>query len=75
MKKLLYISLAVIVMLLPSCTEKIMDEINFNPNNPTDVSSRLTLTDNMIELGITGVGGSSMPLFILNIQSVLMLSI
>lgn len=60
MKKLLYISLAVIVMLLPSCTEKIMDEINFNPNNPTDVSSRLTLTDNMIELGITGVGGSMM---------------
>lgn len=60
MKKLLYIFLAVIVMLLPSCTEKIMDEINFNPNNPTDVSSRLTLSDNMIELGVTGVGGSMM---------------
>jgi len=37
-----------------------MDEINFNPNNPTDVSSRLTLTDNMLELGVTGVGGSMM---------------
>ena len=37
-----------------------MDEINFNPNNPTDVSSRLTLTNNMIELGVTGVGGSLM---------------
>jgi len=37
-----------------------MDEINFNPNNPTDVSSRLTLSDNMIELGVTGVGGSMM---------------
>lgn len=49
-----------IVMLLPSCTEKIMDDINFNPNNPTDVSSRLTLTNNMIELGVTGVGGSMM---------------
>ncbi len=60
MKKLLYIFLAVIVMLLPSCTEEIMDEINFNPNNPTDVSSRLTLSDNMIELGVTGVGGSMM---------------
>jgi len=40
MKKLLYIFLAVIVMLLQSCTEEKMDEINFNPNNPTDVSSR-----------------------------------
>jgi len=60
MKKLLYIFLAVIVMLLPSCTEEIMDEINFNPNNPRDVSSRLTLSDNMIELGVTGVGGSMM---------------
>jgi hypothetical protein len=60
MKKLLYISLAVIVMLLQSCTEEKMDEINFNPNNPTDVSSRLTLTNNMIELGVTGVGGSMM---------------
>jgi len=60
MKKLLYIFLAVIVIILPSCSEEIMDEINFNPNNPTDVSSRLTLTDNMIELGATGVGGSMM---------------
>ena len=60
MKKLLYIFLAVIVMILQSCTEEKMDEINFNPNNPTDVSSRLTLTENMIELGVTGVGGSMM---------------
>lgn len=60
MKKLLYIFLAVIVMLLQSCTEEKMNEINFNPNNPTDVSSRLTLTNNMIELGVTGVGGSMM---------------
>jgi len=60
MKKLLYIILAVVVILLPSCSEEIMDEINFNPNNPTDVSSRLTLTDNMLELGVTGVGGSMM---------------
>lgn len=60
MKKILYMFLAVIVILLPSCSEKIMDEINFNPDNPTDVSSSLTLTDNMIELGVTGVGGSMM---------------
>ncbi|HPF50444.1 MAG TPA: SusD/RagB family nutrient-binding outer membrane lipoprotein [Draconibacterium sp.] len=60
MKKILYILLAVIVMFLPSCTEEIMDEVNFNPNNPTDVSSNLTLTDNMLELGVTGVGGSMM---------------
>lgn len=60
MKKILYMFLAMIVILLPSCTEEIMDEINFNPDNPTDVSSSLTLTDNMIELGVTGVGGSMM---------------
>jgi len=52
--------LAVIVIFLPSCSEEIMDEVNFNPNNPTDVSSSLTLTDNMIELAVTGVGGSMM---------------
>lgn len=60
MKKILYMFLAMIVILLPSCTEEIMDEINFNPDNPSDVSSSLTLTDNMIELGVTGVGGSMM---------------
>jgi hypothetical protein len=60
MKKLLYIFLALVVIALQSCTQKIMDEINFNPDNPTDVSSRLTLSDNMIELGVTGVGGSMM---------------
>jgi hypothetical protein len=60
MKKLLYIFLAVVVILLQSCTQEIMDEVNFNPDNPTDVSSRLTLSDNMIELGVTGVGGSMM---------------
>ncbi len=60
MKKILYILLAVTVMLLPSCSEEVMDEVNFNPNNPTDVSSSLTLADNMIELAVTGVGGSMM---------------
>ena len=51
---------AVVVILLPSCSKEKMDEINFNPNNPTDVSSSLTLTDNMTELAVTGVGGSMM---------------
>jgi hypothetical protein len=37
-----------------------MDEINFNPDNPTDVSSSLTLVDNITELAVTGVGGSMM---------------
>lgn len=52
--------LAMIVILLPSCSDEIMDEINFNPDNPSDVSSSLTLTDNMTELAVTGVGGSMM---------------
>lgn len=60
MKKILYMFLAVIVIFLPSCSEEIMDEVNFNPDNPSDVSSSLTLTDNMIELAVTGVGGSMM---------------
>lgn len=60
MKKILYIFLAAIVIILPSCSEEIMDEINFNPDNPTDVSSSLTLADNMTELAVTGVGGSMM---------------
>ncbi len=60
MKKILYMFLAMIVILLPSCSDEIMDEINFNPDNPTDVSSSLTLADNMTELAVTGVGGSMM---------------
>ena len=72
MKKLLYIFLAVVVIILQSCTQEIMDEINFNPDNPTDVSSRLTLSDNMIELGVTGC---STPQFMLNTPSGIMLSI
>lgn len=33
--------------ILASCTEDIMDEINKNPNNPTEVPSRLIITDAM----------------------------
>ncbi len=60
MKKILYMFLAVIVILFTSCSDEIMDEINFNPDNPTDVSSSLTLADNITELAVTGVGGSMM---------------
>lgn len=45
MKNFKYIFLLLIGGLFFSCTDEIMDEINKNPNNPTDVPSRLVITD------------------------------
>lgn len=46
MKKILKkLALPIIVLALTGCTEDILDEINFNKNNPADVASRLMLPD------------------------------
>lgn len=45
MKKIKYITLLIIGGLFFSCSDEVMDEINKNPNNPTDVPSRLVITD------------------------------
>jgi hypothetical protein len=48
MKKVIYIFFAGILTLnLWSCSEKIMDDINRDVNNPTDMESRLIVTDCM----------------------------
>ena len=36
------------LFLFQSCSEDIMDDINSNPNEPTDVPSRLIITDVMV---------------------------
>jgi len=41
------IMIALCAVMVYSCSEDIMDGINKNVNNPTDVSSRLTITDAM----------------------------
>jgi hypothetical protein len=48
MRKVIYIFFAVILIFnLWSCSEKIMDDINTDVNNPTDMGSRLIITDCM----------------------------
>ena len=48
MKKVIYILSATIISLsLWSCSEKIMDDINRNVNDPTDMVTRLIITDAM----------------------------
>jgi len=39
-----------------ACSEKIMQEINFNPNNPEDVASRLIITDLINRTAFTVTG-------------------
>ncbi len=45
MKNIIYILLGFVVLVLASCSEDKMDEINANPNNPTEVNSNLIITD------------------------------
>ncbi len=58
MNKILYILLISIVFLsVPSCSEDKMDEINENLNNPTDVESKLIITDAMVNTAFSVVSG------------------
>lgn len=57
MKKYVYLlSAAVLIFTLWSCSEKEMDKINFNVNDPTDMASRLIITDAMTNTSFSVVG-------------------
>jgi len=57
MRKILNISLAMIIALVVwSCSENTMDDINKNINSPTDVSSNLIITDAMTSSAFTVTG-------------------
>ncbi|MDI3318429.1 SusD/RagB family nutrient-binding outer membrane lipoprotein [Pinibacter soli] len=51
-----FVAIAACSTLLASCSKKVMDKINENPNNPQDVSSKFILTDVMTStaFNITG---------------------
>src|SRR5690554_2357585 len=57
MRKTLNISIVGLIMLvLWSCSKDVMDDINKNVNDPTDVSSKLIITDAMITSGFSIIG-------------------
>jgi hypothetical protein len=48
MRKVIFIiSVSILSLAMWSCSESIMDEINKNVNDPTDMVSRLIITDAM----------------------------
>ncbi|WP_270088631.1 SusD/RagB family nutrient-binding outer membrane lipoprotein [Sphingobacterium sp. SYP-B4668] len=55
--KLLALGLIATPIALSSCSEDRMDEINKNPNNPTDVEAKFILADVITETAVRGVGG------------------
>ena len=58
MRKVLYIlSTAVLVLSLWSCSESIMDEINKNVNDPSDMTANLIITDAMTTSAFSIAGG------------------
>ncbi len=57
MKKLIYIlSIFILVLAMGACSEDMMDEINENPNDPTDVTSDLIIPDIMASTAFSVVG-------------------
>jgi hypothetical protein len=57
MRKVIYILItAIVVLTLWSCSEEIMDDINKNVNDPTDMASGLIITDVMTNTAFTVVG-------------------
>ncbi len=58
MKKIVYIlSVTILILSFSSCSESIMDEINENVNDPTDMISGLIITDAMTSTAFSVVGG------------------
>ena len=58
MRKTVYILImSILVLTLLSCSEKIMDEINTNVNDPTEMASRLIITDAMVNTAFSVTGG------------------
>ncbi|MGQ7945340.1 SusD/RagB family nutrient-binding outer membrane lipoprotein [Flavobacterium sp. WC2509] len=64
MKKYKIILLSVIIasISLNSCSEDVMDDINTNVNNPTDVPSRFAITDAMTSTAFSNTG-SEIPFY------------
>jgi hypothetical protein len=57
MKKILYIFFTVVLTInLWSCSEKIMDDINYNVNDPSEMVSRLIITDAMSSTAFSVLG-------------------
>jgi hypothetical protein len=58
MRKIVYIlSVSILVLSFSSCSESIMDDINKNVNDPTDMVSGLIITDAMTSTAFSVVGG------------------
>jgi hypothetical protein len=58
MRKVIYLIItALLTITLLSCSEKIMDEINKNVNNPTNMLTRLIITDAMTSTAFSVTGG------------------
>jgi hypothetical protein len=58
MRKAIYkIITLTLALSLWSCSEKIMDEINTNVNDPTEMASRLIITDAMVNTAFSVTGG------------------
>ena len=58
MRKVIYILItSILALTLWSCSEKIMDEINTNVNDPTEMASRLIITDAMTNTAFSVTGG------------------
>lgn len=57
MRKSVILSAAFLAIMLLSCSESIMDEINTNVNDPTYVPSRLIITDAMTSTAFSTTGG------------------
>ncbi len=57
MKKVLHILYSLLAIILVSCSESIMDEINNNVNDPSDMASGLIITDAMTSSAFNVTGG------------------
>jgi len=58
MRKAIYILItSILAFTVLSCSEKVMDEINTNVNDPTDMASRLIITDAMTNTAFSVTGG------------------
>lgn len=55
--KLLALSLLATPVVFTSCSEDAMDEVNKNPNNPTDVPAKFILADVITSTAFRNVGG------------------
>jgi hypothetical protein len=56
MKKIFYIPFIILALTAAACSEKIMDDINKDVNDPSDVASALIITDAMTNTAFSVVG-------------------